>query len=108
MNGPFLIERPITYFCFIGLPSRRTTMNRLEDFFLCRVLPPLATKPHGEVNCCQPPPDFDLPAPPPFGWSTGLRATPRLIGRMPRCRERPALPRTTFSCSVLPTWPMVA
>jgi hypothetical protein len=27
---------------------------------------------------------------------------------MPRCRDRPALPKITFSCSVLPTWPMVA
>ena len=66
-------------------------MNRFECLYLGRVLPPLATLPHGDINCCQPPPDFDLPAPPPFGWSTGLRATPRLMPRMPRCRERPGL-----------------
>src|SRR5262245_24084620 len=63
-NGPFLIERPIYYLFFIGRPSRRTTMNRFEYLYLVRVLPPLAIKPHGEVNCCQPPPDLDLPAPP--------------------------------------------
>ena len=26
-----------------------------------RVLPPLATRPQGDINCCQPPPDLDLP-----------------------------------------------
>src|SRR6266487_4208643 len=93
---------------FIGRPFRRTTMKRLECFLRWRVLPPLAILPHGDVNCCQPPPDLDLPAPPPFGWSTGLRETPRLMGRMPRWRERPALPRMMFSCSMLPTWPTVA
>src|SRR5208282_799094 len=96
------------YLIFIGRPLRRMTIKRFECLYLGRVLPPLAILPHGDVNCCQPPPDFDLPAPPPFGWSTGLRATPRLMPRMPRCRERPALPRITFSCSGLPTWPMVA
>src|SRR2546428_622556 len=55
------------YFCFTGRPSRRTTMNRVECFFLWRVLYPLASRPHGEVSCCQPPPPFDLPWPPPFG-----------------------------------------
>ena len=66
-------------------------MKRFEYLYLWRVLPPLAILPHGDINCCQPPPDFDLPAPPPFGWSTGLRVTPRLMPRMPRCRERPGL-----------------
>ena len=34
--------------------------------------------------------------------------TPRLVGRMPFQRLRPALPIDTFSWSVLPTCPMVA
>src|ERR1051326_426852 len=96
------------HFCFISRPSRRTTMNRLESLRLWRVRYPFASRPQGEVSCCQPPPLLDLPAPPPLGWSTGLRDTPRLIGRMPRCRDRPALPNTTLSSSEFPTWPMVA
>src|SRR5437762_11639947 len=47
-NGPFLIERPINYFCFISLPLRRTTINRFEALVGLRVFPPLATNPHGE------------------------------------------------------------
>src|ERR1700744_110344 len=54
-NGPFLIERPINYLVLIGSPLRRTTMKRLEDLYFARVLPPLATLPHGAINCCQPP-----------------------------------------------------
>src|SRR4026209_749729 len=71
-NGPFLIDLPIPqkfvrYLFFIGRPSRLTKMKRLECFFFSRVRYPLASNPQGEVNCCQPPPDFDLPAPPPLG-----------------------------------------
>src|SRR5438477_590132 len=35
-------------------------------------------------------------------------ATPRTVGRMPRHRVRPALPKVSFSWSRLPTWPTVA
>src|SRR5712692_8245941 len=104
-NGPFLIERPINQYCFIGRPSRRTRINRLENLRRRRVFFPFVMTPQGVTGW--PPPEV-LPAPPPIGWSTGFLATARLSGRMPRCRERPALPRTTFSCSGLPTWPMVA
>src|SRR5579859_423591 len=69
------------YLIFIGRPLRRTIIKRFEYLYLGRVLPPLAILPHGDITCCQPPPDLDLPAPPPFGWSTGLRVTPRLMPR---------------------------
>ena len=49
------------YLFFIGSPFLCTTMKRLEDLYFARVLPPLATKPHGETSCCQPPPPLDLP-----------------------------------------------
>src|SRR5437867_1485619 len=48
MNGPFLIERPICYLFFIGLPSRRTKINLLESLRLLRVLLPFAATPQGE------------------------------------------------------------
>lgn len=44
----------------------------------------------------------------PKGWSTGFMATPRVWGRRPSQRERPALPREMFSCSTLLTCPTVA
>src|ERR1017187_1713810 len=92
INGPFLIERPIiNYLFFIGRPFLCTTMKRFEDLYFARVLPPLATKPHGDTNCCQPPPPLDLPWPPPFGWSTGFRATRRLMPLCPRRRVRPSV-----------------
>ena len=48
------------------------------------------------------------PSPPPCGWSTGFIATPRVCGRTPRWRLRPALPILTFWCSALPITPTVA
>src|SRR5438093_6050589 len=70
-----------------------------------RVLYPLVGSPHGDTGWR--PPDV-LPSPPPSGWSTGFIATPRTCGRLPSHRLRPALPIDTFSCSMLPTWPIVA
>ena len=61
--------------------------------------------PHGDTGCR--PPD-DLPSPPPSGWSTGFMATPRVWGRTPFQRLRPALPSLISSCSELPTTPRVA
>ncbi len=42
------------------------------------------------------------PSPPPCGWSTGFIAVPRTVGRTPRQRAAPALPRTRSICSALP------
>ena len=42
------------------------------------------------------------------GWSTGLIAVPRVCGRTPMWRLRPALPILTFWWSVLPIVPTVA
>src|SRR5207344_2215260 len=61
--------------------------------------------PHGLVGWR--PPEL-LPSPPPSGWSTGFITTPRLWGRLPSQRLRPALPIDAFSWSRLPTWPIVA
>src|SRR5881392_3710576 len=74
-------------------------------FLLLRVLYPLVGWPQGLTGCR--PPEV-LPSPPPSGWSTGFIDTPRLWGRLPMWRVRPALPTETFSCSRLPTCPMVA
>ena len=61
--------------------------------------------PHGLVGWR--PPEL-LPSPPPSGWSTGFMATPRVVGRLPFQRLRPALPQLISSCSALPTSPTVA
>src|SRR5438128_8743027 len=96
MNGPFFNERAIYL--------RLLTMNCAVRLLL-RVLAPLVGLPHGVTGCR--PPEV-LPSPPPCGWSTGFMETPRLCGRLPSQRERPALPMETFLWSMLPTWPMVA
>src|SRR3984957_4979278 len=83
---------------------RDATMN-LSVLLLERVFLPLVGLPHGLTGCR--PPEV-LPSPPPCGWSTGFIVTPRLVGRMPIQRLRPALPIEMFSGSVLPPWPMVA
>src|SRR5579884_2697462 len=80
------------------------TMN-LSVRLLLRVLYPRVGCPHGVTGWR--PPDV-LPSPPPCGWSTGFIETPRLCGVRPIQRLRPALPKVTFSCSTLPTWPTVA
>src|SRR5262249_16336003 len=61
--------------------------------------------PQGDTGCR--PPEL-LPSPPPSGWSTGFMATPRVCGRTPFQRLRPALPIFTRSASALPTSPTVA
>jgi hypothetical protein len=38
----------------------------------------------------------------------GFMHMPRTVGRVPCQRVRPALALTTFMCSTLPTWPIVA
>src|SRR4029453_11974098 len=96
MKGPFLSDRAI-YF-------RLLTMNGWVRLFL-RVLYPLVGLPHGVTGCR--PPEV-LPSPPPCGWCWGFLTTPRLCGRRPSQRERPALPRDTFLWSRFPTWPTVA
>src|SRR6201993_158960 len=70
-----------------------------------RVFLPLVGLPHG-LTGWRPP--FDLPSPPPCGWSTGFMAEPRTDGRLPRQRLRPALPPVMFWWSRFPTWPTVA
>src|SRR5258707_11837840 len=82
----------------------RLTIN-LSVRLLLRVLYPRVGWPHGVTGCR--PPDV-LPSPPPCGWSTGFITTPRLCGRFPSQRLRPAFPIDTFSWSELPTWPTVA
>ena len=72
---------------------------------LFRVFMPFVFQPQGEVGCR--PPDV-FPSPPPIGWSTGFIATPRTWGLKPIQRLRPAFPIEMFSCSRLPTWPIVA
>ena len=58
--------------------------------------------PHGDTGCR--PPEL-LPSPPPSGWSTGFMATPRVCGRLPFQRLRPALPIEISPASLLPTDP---
>src|SRR5882762_6463999 len=115
-NAPFLVERAIK--CFqpqtnLVIPTarevtrrnllspgsyflpRRFTIN-LSVRLLFRVLYPRVGCPHGVTGCL--PPEV-LPSPPPCGWSTGFIDTPRLCGRLPSHRDRPALPIVTFSWS---------
>src|SRR4030095_13748604 len=94
-NGPFLMERDIVY----AFDLRRRTMKPSVRLLL-RVFRPFVFQPQGEVGWR--PPEV-LPSPPPIGWSTGFIETPRLCGRQPSQRLRPALPLETFSCSRLPT-----
>src|SRR6185436_3009486 len=96
MKGPFLSDRAI-YF-------RLLTMNDWVRLFL-RVLAPLVGLPHGVTGWR--PPEV-LPSPPPCGWSIGFIDTPRLCGRRPSQRLRPAFPIETFLWSMLPIWPTVA
>src|SRR5437764_11580777 len=100
-KGPFFRLRGMLY---LRAPRerRRLMMSFWEglSFFLVRP----SVFPHGDTGCR--PPD-DLPSPPPRGWSAGLMATPRVRGRTPFHRFRPALPSDTGSASGLPTPPTV-
>src|SRR5437879_13353001 len=80
-------------------------MAAFDGLRLCRVLPPLARTPVGLHGWR--PPDV-LPSPPPRGWLTGFIDVPRLCGRRPIQRLRPALPRLMFMWSALPMAPIVA
>src|SRR5881392_2699694 len=90
----------------LSLPLRLARTISLSDS-LCfrRVRLPSVGTPQG-VTGWRPP--FDLPSPPPCGWSTGFMAEPRTVGRLPRHRLRPAFPPEMFSWSTFPTWPTVA
>jgi hypothetical protein len=98
------------YAALILLPQRRAPRVRrrrtisLSDGFLARRVRPSGL-PHGETGWR--PPEV-LPSPPPSGWSTGFMATPRVWGRTPFQRLRPALPIEISSASELPTSPSVA
>src|SRR5579864_9744528 len=94
---PFF-QRARHYFCLL-------LMMKSSVRLLLRVLYPRVGCPQGVTGCR--PPEV-LPSPPPCGWSTGFIDTPRLCGRLPSQRDRPALPMVTFSWSMLPTCPIVA
>src|SRR5271156_3452045 len=76
-----------------------------EVRLLRRVFLPIVIWPQGVVGGR---PEVERASPPPCGWSTGFIAIPRTLGRLPMLRIRPALPMTCFSCSMLPSCPMVA
>src|SRR4051812_12717802 len=104
-NGPFQIERAMMRFpaYFFFRAWRLETMNFVVDLFL-RVFLPLVGKPHGVTGWR--PPEV-RPSPPPCGWSMGFMVTPRLCGRRPIQRVRPALPIEIFMLSGFDTAPMV-
>src|SRR5207302_6229639 len=107
-HQPFLHERPLLGASAqrFSLPLRRPrTISLSDSLCLPRVRLPSVGTPHG-VTGWRPP--FDLPSPPPCGWSTGFIAEPRTDGRLPSQRLRPALPMVTFWWSALPTCPIVA
>src|SRR4030095_7071135 len=79
-------------------PRRRRMMSSSDFLPFLRVRP--SGLPHGDTGCR--PPEL-LPSPPPSGWSTGFMATPRVCGRLPFQRLRPALPIETRPTSLLPT-----
>src|SRR5215468_3553161 len=88
-KGPFHTERAMarpSYFFFRAW--RLATMNLVVDL-LRRVFLPLVGKPQGVTGWR--PPEV-RPSPPPCGWSIGFMETPRLCGRRPIQRLRPALP----------------
>src|ERR1700743_3468354 len=82
---------------------RLMRMNRLVDL-LERVFLPFVGLPHGVTGWR--PPEVRA-SPPPCGWATGFIVTPRLCGRRPSHRERPALPIEAFIWSGFDTAPTV-
>src|ERR1017187_5720475 len=89
VNGPFLTDRPIYAYLFLLL----CVTIHLSVRLLLRVLNPRVGWPQGVTGGR--PPEV-LPSPPPWGWSTGFIVRPRLCGRLPSHRERPALPIVMF------------
>src|SRR5581483_7474810 len=103
-NGPFLDDLLMDQ--RLSLPRRRPrTISLSDSLCLRRVRLPSVGTPHGVTGWR---PLFDLPSPPPCGWSTGFIAAPRTAGRFPSQRLRPALPLCVFAWSALPTCPTVA
>ena len=100
-KGPFLRERGMAY------PLKLFATATYDEFISTLVAAGLLTfglNAHGVTGCL---PKL-RPSPPPCGWSTGFIAVPRTVGRTPRQRAAPALPRTRSICSALPTSPRVA
>src|SRR5436305_10360776 len=91
------------YFLFFRA-WRLEMMNLVVDLFL-RVFLPLVGLPHGVTGWR--PPEV-RPSPPPWGWSTGFLATPRVSGRLPIQRVRPALANVWLALSGFDTAPTVA
>src|SRR5215467_7988601 len=82
VNGPFLTDLPIPYLFLLLCVTIHLSVR-----LLLRVLKPRVGWPQG-VTGWRPPEVF--PSPPPCGWSTGFMDTPRLWGRLPSQRVRPA------------------
>src|SRR5215213_9784818 len=101
-NGPFQTERAMDYLFFFAWRDR---MIILSVALLLRVRAPLVGLPQGVTGWR--PPEV-RPSPPPCGWSTGFITTPRLCGRRPSQRDRPALPICWFWLSGFDTAPIVA
>src|SRR3954449_375202 len=101
-NGPFQTERAIFYLFFFAWRER---MIILSVALFERVRAPLVGLPHGVTGWR--PPEV-RPSPPPCGWSTGFLATPRVSGRLPIQRVRPALAKVWLPLSGFDTAPTVA
>src|SRR4051812_42993928 len=72
-NGPFLVDRLIYSLSYPCCAERRRseTIIQPQAFFLLRVLKPFDSWFHGERGWLLP---FDLPRPPPSGWSVAFMA----------------------------------
>src|SRR3954463_5268561 len=90
---------------FLFFLAWRDRMIILSVALLLRVRAPLVGLPQGVTGWR--PPEV-RPSPPPCGWSTGFLATPRVSGRLPIQRLRPALAKFWFWLSGLETAPTVA
>src|ERR1700746_2735975 len=102
-TGPFQTERTIVRLPYFFRLWRLRRMNLLVDL-LVRVFLPLVGLPHGGTGWRRP---EVRPSPPPCGWSIGFMETPRLCGRRPIQRLRPALPIEVFMWSGFDTAPIV-
>src|SRR5204862_6622339 len=80
------------HLCFPLPRLRPRTISASERLFCLRVRYPSVGTPHGVTGWR---PAVVEPSPPPCGWSTGFMAVPRVCGRTPMWRLRPALPTFT-------------